>query len=91
MQLSMDRINEIFSAVALVRARPARRQRSAVGEGGEGGARPQSRGGPMEGMEWTGLTAAQIIRLSTSQFAYTGGWMLLGPGLRAGVERRVPT
>lgn len=73
-QLSMDRINEIFSAVALVRARPSRRLRSAAGgEGGEGGARPQSRGGPMESMEWTGLTAAQIIRLSTSQFAYTGG------------------
>ncbi|KAG2448846.1 hypothetical protein HYH02_006197 [Chlamydomonas schloesseri] len=60
--LTMERIQEVFAAVALVRVRnvPALKH---------GKDRPQSR--QNENMEWTGLTAAQIIRLSTSQFAYT--------------------
>lgn len=59
----MERIQEVFAAVALVRVRnvPALRH---------GKDRPASR--QNDNMEWTGLTAAQIIRLSTSQFAYTG-------------------
>ncbi|GFR42409.1 hypothetical protein Agub_g3309, partial [Astrephomene gubernaculifera] len=60
--LTMERIQEVFAAVALVRVRsvPALRSRT--------GANPNRQN---DNMEWTGLTAAQIIRLSTSQFAYT--------------------
>ena len=64
----MERIQEIFAAVALVRVRhvPALKAAAKAPNPGQGA-------GGSDGMEWTGLTAAQIIRLSTSQFAYTGG------------------
>ncbi|GIL71888.1 hypothetical protein Vretifemale_2308, partial [Volvox reticuliferus] len=58
--LTMERIQEIFAAVALVRVRSVPALRSRVGPARQD-----------DNMEWTGLTAAQIIRLSTSQFAYT--------------------
>ncbi|GIL45775.1 hypothetical protein Vafri_2921, partial [Volvox africanus] len=58
--LTMERIQEIFAAVAMVRVRSVPTLRSRVVPARQD-----------DNMEWTGLTAAQIIRLSTSQFAYT--------------------